>query len=170
MNNYSLFKIFPNYFYLIGIILFIISIIIGCIQKYSALLIYQNFSLKHTQLILMTALVLLIFSNKKTDDERQQQIRLQVSFFGYYGILLFIMVLGVTGILTNHPFSIYDVMNGILVYLLYNVSFIELANRTNIIDKIHSYKPITGIISIFIFFLLLYTNSRFWGWGYFDGV
>lgn len=169
-NYYSLFKIIPSSFKPVGIIVFCLSILIAFIQRFLEVLVFQDFSLKYTQLLCMFSLLVLAFTKGKKEDERQQELRLLVSFLGYYTILIFLLVTRVLEIFTYQSFLIEDVVNIVLVYLLLQIIFLEITLRTTLIDKYENYKPLFGVISMIAFILLLYFNSFFWVWGYFDGI
>ena len=166
MNYPSLLKNFPSYFRIVGYILAIISFVIALVFKFQGHIFNDILSLRLIQTAFLISLFLIISTKSKTEDERTTELRLVVSTWGFYMLMIYLIILEISGYLTDFTFTHRDILDICLVYILFQTLLFEVMNRTNLIDKIESNRHAFGLISALILFLLLFLNKWFWDWTY----
>lgn len=166
MNYSSLQNLLPSYFKIIGYILALLTLTISILIRFDINFLPESITLRIIQSIFLISFILMLASKSKTEDERISTIRLAISSYGFYSLIVFLIIWEIIGILIEYTFILHDAYNGILCFIILLVIGYEILSRTSLIDFIEQnkkdlryYRPIIFIPVVFIFLTLMRVNS-----------
>jgi len=164
MMNYSFIdsdRPLPSFFKPIGISVAFISLFIGLFLKFSSVDSIFEISNKGFQLIYFSALIIIQFSRAKIEDERTEELKLQIMRFGYRMMLFSILLFSIA--------STKDVVFRVDIFFIYIISILgfqivlyALLDYNAGIHVFRANKSLYNLSCIILLVGLFYFNQWIW--------
>ena len=164
MNYDHLFieKPLPAYFRKIAIAFGVLAIITGLYLKLSGFEELFGLAKSHLKFFLLAALVLMIFSKNKVEDERFSIIQLQIFKLGFR-LLIGIIILMELNVTLSNTIAVYKIFYNFAVAIIgLLVLFVEISKNGNYADAIENHKPLYIFVILFAMISIVLFNMWLW--------
>jgi len=162
MNYSSINNLLPTYFRIVGYAIALLTLLIGIYIKASTAQNSLYFQLPVIQIIFFVALLIVISSKDKTEDERIVLIRQQVWNHGYWMMIGFI----IGQMILSHLGKGIAVFGGTISMLtgiaIFQTMIFEMSKNGNLMDWIENNKFKYYSISALILLSFYVFNQWFW--------
>ena len=171
MNYAFIIKPIPYPFKLIGYTLGFATIGVAIAEKFNLNVLPESTNLGLVQVTFLLALLIIMMSKEKIEDERSSEIRMVVTSYGFYLIFFFVIAIVLIELFTSTIIPSKRLYAMALIYMETVVLIHEVFSRTAILNfmQLHKkylryYAALAAIPLPFALFGLLKLNRWIWAW------
>jgi hypothetical protein len=111
-------------------------------------------------------LFLTLFTKRKNEDERSLELRMIVSSWGFYAIVILLLIFEIFGMSVNFTFTHQAIFDACLVYIFALTLLFEMLIGTVLLDKAQENKDVFRMLVFALLILSIIFNKWFWVWVY----